>query len=275
MKNVIGTNKRYEEPASEDQPPSTTLTGLTTPGRTVCAWDGCPYIFPAQTRTVNGERTCSFHPWFAVCCLAGHNRTGVVRSALDWSVWRIVALPSAGVLDPTFGSGGIIAPSLTANAVLVQANNDIVLAGYTTTAKGTFISAGPLHAERHAGHHFRQRRQRGLECRRRSGRRRSLSHVGAANDGDIVEAVGDEVVRFNANGSIDTSFGKNGVATLPWSGNIAGVVIQANGEIVVSGASGTDTAGSDSPQRQRQRRHLVRHEGNLVGRLTPDPTPSR
>ena len=47
--------------------------------------------------------------------------------------------------------------------------------------------------------------------------------------------------RFNANGSIDTSFGSNGVVTIPppstyppvWP--LTGLVIQANGEIVVSG----------------------------------------
>ena len=65
--------------------------------------------------------------------------------------------------------------------------------------------------------------------------------TGTANDGKIVVLYGtDKVERFNANGSIDTSFGSNGVATVPPSPYppvrpLTGLVIQANGDIVVSG----------------------------------------
>ena len=53
------------------------------------------------------------------------------------------------------------------------------------------------------------------------------------------------VVRVNANGSLDNSFGEGGIATFPWAGGIqndegyGGVVIQPDGKIVVAGG-GTD-----------------------------------
>ena len=71
---------------------------------------------------------------------AQSNRRGSFRPRLECLEDR--RLLTAGVLDPTFGSGGIVTPSLAGtNAVLIQSNNDIVLAGYTTSANGTFTSA--------------------------------------------------------------------------------------------------------------------------------------
>ncbi len=58
-------------------------------------------------------------------------------------------------------------------------------------------------------------------------------YVGTANAGKIVEAGGGAVARFNANGSVDTTFGSKGTVTVPWT--IAGVVIQPDGKIVVDG----------------------------------------
>jgi uncharacterized delta-60 repeat protein len=58
-----------------------------------------------------------------------------------------------------------------------------------------------------------------------------------ANDGKIVEASGGVVVRFNADGSIDNTFGSRGTATVSLDGQIAGVVIQSDGKIVLDGGN--------------------------------------
>ena len=65
---------------------------------------------------------------------------------------------------------------------------------------------------------------------------------GTANDGKIVEVSGSTVARFNANGSVDTSFGTGGKVTLPWTGTIGGIVVQPDGKVVVSGQVDSTTA---------------------------------
>jgi uncharacterized delta-60 repeat protein len=52
----------------------------------------------------------------------------------------------------------------------------------------------------------------------------------------IVEAGSSSLARFNANGTVDTSFGKKGLVTVASTSNIVGVVIQpADGKIVIAG----------------------------------------
>jgi uncharacterized delta-60 repeat protein len=61
--------------------------------------------------------------------------------------------------------------------------------------------------------------------------------AGTANDGKIVEVGnGNTVARFDANGSIDTTFGTKGSMTLPWSG-VDSVSVQPDGKIVVAGVT--------------------------------------
>ena len=67
--------------------------------------------------------------------------------------------------------------------------------------------------------------------------------VAVQTDGKIVAAgrSGDDfaVVRYNANGSLDSSFGGDGIATVGFGGEVAdprAVAIQANGKVVVAGS---------------------------------------
>ena len=71
----------------------------------------------------------------------------------------------------------------------------------------------------------------------------ALSHGAAAlaiqQDGKLVTAGsgggGFALVRYNANGSLDTSFGRGGIVTTPGSGAAAALVIQKDGKLVASG----------------------------------------
>src|SRR5262249_31374279 len=72
-------------------------------------------------------------------------------------------------------------------------------------------------------------------------------HSGTANDGKIVVASGQTVERFNPNGSLDTAFGDKkhggGSVTVPWPIALEhGVVIHADGKIVVAGNDSSSTS---------------------------------
>jgi uncharacterized delta-60 repeat protein len=76
--------------------------------------------------------------------------------------------------------------------------------------------------------------------------------VAIQSDGKIVVAGGDiaagnfaaTLIRLNTNGTLDTTFGTNGVATLFTTGAFFAMAIQANGEIVVAGSAGPGTSNS-------------------------------
>jgi uncharacterized delta-60 repeat protein len=111
----------------------------------------------------------------------------------------IVRYRPDGTTDPGFGTGGIVTTDVLgagdqANAVAVQPDGKIVVAGFATRA--------------------------GI-------------------DGDFA------LVRYNADGSLDASFGANGVVTtdLGTSGDDArAIVIQPDGRIVVAGTADEDVA---------------------------------
>lgn len=64
--------------------------------------------------------------------------------------------------------------------------------------------------------------------------------VGVVNNGPESEF---GIVRYNSNGSIDSSFGTNGVVTEFWGwGHARGVAIHSDGKIVVAGMDGPDIA---------------------------------
>jgi uncharacterized delta-60 repeat protein len=107
-------------------------------------------------------------------------------------------VPSAGQLDPTFGSGGLVttvvgrdalggSPDAQANAVLVQPDGKVVAAGSSRDAKG-------------------------------------IPQI--------------TLVRYNANGTLDTTFGNNGVvqtSVSKYGGFITGLALQSDGKIVAVG----------------------------------------
>ncbi len=107
-------------------------------------------------------------------------------------------LMSAGALDQTFGVHGVnshqFTPGFTPTAMAIQKDGKIVVAG---------------------------------------------------NSGDAGGKISYAVVRYNANGTLDQSFAKHGIAVTPFdigdpAGNyVSGVAIQSDGKIVVAGALNT------------------------------------
>ena len=142
-------------------------------------------------------------------------------------------VPSAGQLDPTFGSGGIVTNTNFGNdsAVVLQPDGKVVtvaqnssLVRYTTSGSldSTFGSGGVATTAFGA------------------------DAIALQSDGRIVIAgTGGgsfALERFNANGSLDKTFGKGGEVTTPfikkgvYTGAVGrGVVIQGDGKIVVAG----------------------------------------
>jgi uncharacterized delta-60 repeat protein len=155
-------------------------------------------------------------------------------------------LLSAGALDPTFGSGGVVTTSLsrgidTAYAVLIQPNGKLVEAG---------IANGPMalvryNADGSLDSSFGSRGQGFVVSKIGAGSWISYAALDpgitdTSGNEAIVEAGGSTVARFNPNGSIDTSFGNKGTVTVPYT--TAGVVVQQVGtsyDIVVAGDNGS------------------------------------
>ncbi len=163
------------------------------------------------------------------------------------------AQAAAGDLDPTFGTGGQVTTDFGnsfdyGRAVAIQSDGKIVVAGYRNTytshnviALARYTSGGALDPTFGSGG-------------------RVLSRIGSSGDNTvaIAEAIqGDDkivvvgewmhnshdyfaVVRFNANGSLDSTFGSGGKVVTA-VGSIAdfadAVSVQSDGKIVVAGDS--------------------------------------
>jgi uncharacterized delta-60 repeat protein len=185
---------------------------------------------------------------FATQCRA-IGATGII---LTLFVSVQMAQAADGDLDPTFGTGGMLMTDINrstdiANAVAVQAdgklvvvgtsynqndysNEDFVVARYNTngTLDNTFGSRGKARTD-----------FPGLAA--------VPSAVVIQPDGKIVVAGGAfplftflgnfEVVRYNSNGSLDTSFGNGGIVTtiFPQGSYAFDVALQPDGKIIAAG----------------------------------------
>jgi uncharacterized delta-60 repeat protein len=147
-----------------------------------------------------------------------------------------MVLAQAGHLDRTFGANGIFTLSLAnsqANAVALQSDGKIVVAGQlgnksglirlnTTGSLDNTFGSGGVVVVNHFGGDINQ----------------VIVGMAIQSDGKIVAAAtgvpqGGQVARFNTNGTLDTTFGSNGIATL--SLNAALLVLQTDGKIIVTG----------------------------------------
>jgi uncharacterized delta-60 repeat protein len=163
-------------------------------------------------------------------------------------------LLSAGVLDPTFGAGGLVTTSLSqgtdsAYGVALQADGKIIAAG---SANGQFGLArygmnGALDSTFGNGGKVTTKLGAGATAWAVA----IYASAGTVNDGKIVAAgtvgVGGSnnhgfgVVRYNRDGSLDKTFNKSGKAILDFSSGwdeARAVVIQPDGKIIAAGYSG-------------------------------------
>jgi uncharacterized delta-60 repeat protein len=174
-----------------------------------------------------------------------------------------------GTLDATFGVGGLVNTGLTysdnnfvspaalfataathQNSLAVQPDGRIVVAGVSAGATTAF-SVGRFNANGTLDTTFGVN---GLATINFSGSTGDQANAVAIQaDGKIVVAGSATLaglqqfglVRFNANGSLDTTFGKGGFVTIPTPSLAAAadsIVVQTNGRIVVAGTAGGNFA---------------------------------
>lgn len=180
------------------------------------------------------------------------NRSVIVGSATldDQAHLMIARFDSAGVLDTTFGNNGynfmVVGDGATANGIVRQTDGKFVVAG-ATVVQGMpklvitrFTSTGQLDTS------FGDSGFIIVEI----GSVASSNAIVLQSDGKII-AGGFSVlnglqsfvlVRVNADGSLDSSFGDGGIVATPTGlgDAVRSMVIDSNGKITVGGSSGTN-----------------------------------
>ena len=160
---------------------------------------------------------------------------------------------ASGSLDPTFGTGGKVTTDFSAGedaarAVVVQPDGKIVVAGRTSGdfALARYNSNGTLDSTFGTG---------GKVTTDFAGGQDGAGGLALQPDGKIVVAGGAAsglhsdfaIARYNANGTLDATFGNGGKVTTDFSGSedvAFGVVIQTDGKIVAAGAASHVVAGA-------------------------------
>lgn len=160
------------------------------------------------------------------------------------------SVPSAGFLDTTFGSGGIVTTGISngsaddARAVLVQPDGKLVAAGGRDFAMVRYNPSGSLDTSFGSG--GKVSTSLGTAGGARAA---ALYPAGTANAGKIVlggfagkaSSSGSwdfALARYNANGTLDTSFGNRGKVVTDFGGHydeIDSIALQSDGKIVVAG----------------------------------------
>ncbi|MBN2146562.1 MAG: hypothetical protein JW726_04200 [Anaerolineales bacterium] len=172
----------------------------------------------------------------------------IVAGIYDYLAFALARYNSDGSPDATFGSAGIVITTFSdfggAHAIALQEDGKIVVAGYTyeqarTPGLGQFALAryntdGSLDASFGAGG------KATTEFPEATWNDQALS-LAIQEDGKIVlagrSAGYTAVARYNANGSLDTTFGSGGMVTTEFGLAGYGVVIQKDGKIVVAGGT--------------------------------------
>ena len=187
------------------------------------------------------------------CRFATHCRAiGAAAIILTLFVSVQMAQAADGDLDPTFGTGGMLMTDINrstdiANAVAIQADGRLVVVG--TTYRQNDFSGEDFVVTRHNTDGTLDNTF-GVGGKVRTdfpGLAAVPSSVVIQSDGKIVVAGGAfplftflgnfEVVRYNPNGSLDTSFGDGGIVTtiFPQGSYAFDVALQSDGKIIAAG----------------------------------------
>jgi uncharacterized delta-60 repeat protein len=152
---------------------------------------------------------------------------------------------SPGQLDPTFGSGGIVTTFIGtlagAHTVLIQPDGKILAGGVANNQFELlrYTSSGSLDTSFGSGGEVSTTFSGGSDPWAMA----LYPTAGTANDGKIVlagTASGQfALARYNPNGTLDTSFGNQGIVTTAFGSNDAAyaVLIQPDGKVIAAGGS--------------------------------------
>ena len=158
--------------------------------------------------------------------------------------FAIVRYGSDGTLDNTFGANGIVTTNLSdsdiGRAITMQSDGKIIVGGSSEVNGDKDFTVVRYNSNGSLDTSFGND---GIAVTAITSRSDEIWGMVLQSDGKIV-VVGNSngqfaIVRYNNNGSLDTSFGTNGVAT-PVAGSGQGVTIQSDGKIVIAGRNSND-----------------------------------
>jgi uncharacterized delta-60 repeat protein len=172
----------------------------------------------------------------------------------------LVRVNSNGSLDSSFGSKGIVTTSIIKgsemDALVIQPDGKLLVAGWAGTSAilARYNANGSLDSSFGSG---------GIVTTTLGFGQANLHTLALQSDGKILaggaespSATGNPyifaVARYNANGTLDATFGSGGVVTTTIGGNpswqpvygVLGLLVQSNGMIVAAGTVPSNTGGS-------------------------------
>jgi uncharacterized delta-60 repeat protein len=163
---------------------------------------------------------------------ASRNQPRAPRLAVEQLEDRLTP-STGGVLDPTFGSGGQVMTSFTNNydsaqAVTVQSDGKFLIVGNSLVAR--YNANGTLDTGFGSGGHTTT----GI------GSDNAVALEPQANGPSKIlvagtTSKGDALARYNADGTLDTTFGKKGEVVTALGGPITSMVVDSAGRILVGG----------------------------------------
>jgi uncharacterized delta-60 repeat protein len=149
-----------------------------------------------------------------------------------------------GTLDTTFGTGGVVTTDFggsndSANAILVQPDGKIVTAGQTVHSSNSdfalarYNAGGSLDATFGVNGLVRTDFGRDDDEAHRIVLQVDKKLVVAGKSGILAA-----LARYNPDGTLDASFGANGLLTNSFTTDVTGLALQADGQIVAGGTTG-------------------------------------
>jgi uncharacterized delta-60 repeat protein len=180
----------------------------------------------------------------------------VVAGRLSDSAFALVRYAADGALDTSFGQGGVtIGPPGEAEALAIQPNGRIVVAGYGPDPERADLQTFTLARFDSDGSRDLGFGSSGV-VRTSIGLAASAFAVALQPDGRIVVAGGNNpqatppytamaLARYLPNGTLDQTFGSDGVVTTPIGAGFTGgsdIALQPDGRIVVTGSTDNDFA---------------------------------
>ena len=170
-------------------------------------------------------------------------------------VFALTRYNSNGSMDNTFGTNGSVTTALQisgnlqqdneAKSVIIQKDGKIIIGGYTSSNNQTYFALIRYNSNGSLDNTFNTN---GIAVTAVGAESDAINSLAIQSDGKIVAAGFSEIgyyqyefalARYNTNGSLDNTFGANGLVTsaIEQSSEANSVTMQSDGKIVVAGFS--------------------------------------